>query len=379
MIAIWIVELFFWIILFQDFSGQKSNPLGSELKKGQVKLFRRWPETQLRYVEEEYESFTTEGGKEVVVQQRYKGLLLSSCQSVPMFSLCNNMKEEVVKQTHGKRSPESNFDCRQLREKWLFFTEEFCPRKLLKCTMKPHCSGISCKCCEEIRCLSATPTMTSYPKDLSSSPTAKTPMGSLVIKKCTRTLTFEEYTSSCTGSCSGQQQSFKSQTNLCQANKDDGICLRKIHQCQGLVCLCCDHVTCFPTVSHGEKFQDHLHPEDLHVLHLSNVFGRGRGRLLNASWDNYSSAVLNNSEVIDKVGSKGGVVPDVHNLFPIGSTTPPKFWSAAEAVAAIVHSSSSAAAGRSLQEELKLLLYSIVLFYILLPSSVVPSVFLQIT
>ena len=116
-----------------------------------------------------------------------------------------------------------------------------------------------------------TPTMTSYPKDLSSSPTAKTPMGSLVIKKCTRTLTFEEYTSSCTGSCSGQQRSFKSQTNLCQANKDDGICLRKIHQCQGLVCLCCDHVTCFPTVSHGEKFQDHLHPEDLHVLHLSNV------------------------------------------------------------------------------------------------------------
>ena len=140
----------------------------------------------------EYESFTTEGGKEVVVQQRYKGLLLSSCQSVPMFSLCNNMKEEAVKQTHGKRSPESNFDCRQLREKWLFFTEEvsikgnpiisviapypfryfsnlatvpsspnillllqFCPRKLLKCTMKPHCSGISCKCCEEIRCLSA--------------------------------------------------------------------------------------------------------------------------------------------------------------------------------------------------------------------------------
>ena len=59
-----------------------------------------------------------------MVQQRYKGLLLSSCQSVPMFSLCNNMKEEVVKQTHGKRSPESNFDCRQLREKWLFFTEE---------------------------------------------------------------------------------------------------------------------------------------------------------------------------------------------------------------------------------------------------------------
>ena len=52
MIAIWIVELFFWITLFQDFNGQKSNALGSELKKGQVKLFRRWPETQLRYVEE---------------------------------------------------------------------------------------------------------------------------------------------------------------------------------------------------------------------------------------------------------------------------------------------------------------------------------------
>ena len=67
----------------------------------------------------EYESFTTEGGKEVVVQQKYKGLLLSSCQSVPMFSYCNNMKAEAVKQ-----SPESNFDCRQLREKWLFFTEE---------------------------------------------------------------------------------------------------------------------------------------------------------------------------------------------------------------------------------------------------------------
>ena len=223
--------------------------------------------------------------------------------------------------------------------------------------------------------------MTSYPKDLSS-PTAKTPMGSLVIKKCTRTLTFEEYTNSCTGSCGGRgKPSFKSQTNLCQANKDDGICLRKIHQCQGLVCLCCDHVTCFPTVSHGEKFQDHLHPEDLHVLHLSNVrkmhhkgnersitksvsifqiFGRHRGRL-KVSWDNYSSVVLNNSEVIDQVR----VVPDVHNLFPIGSTTPPKFWSAAE----IVHSSSSSA-GRSLQEEeLKLLLYSIVLFYILLPSS----------
>ena len=52
MIAIWIVELFFWIILFQDFSGQNYHPLGSELKKGQFKLFRRWPETQLRYVEE---------------------------------------------------------------------------------------------------------------------------------------------------------------------------------------------------------------------------------------------------------------------------------------------------------------------------------------
>ena len=51
MIAIWIVELFFWIILFlQDFGG--GHPLGSELKKGQVQLFRRWPETQLRYVEE---------------------------------------------------------------------------------------------------------------------------------------------------------------------------------------------------------------------------------------------------------------------------------------------------------------------------------------
>ena len=75
----------------------------------------------------EYESFTTEGGKEVVVQQKYKGLLLSSCQSVPMFSNCHNMK--AVKQRgeeEGKRrSPEkSNFDCRQLREKWLFFTEE---------------------------------------------------------------------------------------------------------------------------------------------------------------------------------------------------------------------------------------------------------------
>ena len=78
----------------------------------------------------EYESFITkETGKEVVLQKKYKGLLLSSCQSVPMFSNCHNMK--AVKQRgeedeEGKRrSPEkSNFDCRQLREKWLFFTEE---------------------------------------------------------------------------------------------------------------------------------------------------------------------------------------------------------------------------------------------------------------
>ena len=75
---------------------------------------------------------------------------------------------------------------------------------------------------------------------------------------------------------------------------------------------------------------------------------------LGASWDDYSSLVLNNSEVIDKVGQ---VVPDVHNLFPIGSTSPPKFWSAAE-VAAAVHSS-----GPSLEQQKLLSSFSIVLFY----------------
>ena len=52
MIVIRIVELFGWVLLFQECAGQDSDPSGSELKKGQVKLFRRYPETQLRYVEE---------------------------------------------------------------------------------------------------------------------------------------------------------------------------------------------------------------------------------------------------------------------------------------------------------------------------------------
>ena len=44
------VPILLFLALFQ--AGQKSHPQGSELQKGQVRLFRRWPETQLRYVEE---------------------------------------------------------------------------------------------------------------------------------------------------------------------------------------------------------------------------------------------------------------------------------------------------------------------------------------
>ena len=52
-------------------------------------------------------------------------------------------------------------------------------------------------------------------------------------------------------------------------------------------------------------------------------------------------------------------MPDVHNLFPIGSTSPPKFWSAAEvAAAAAVHSS-----GPSLEQQKLLSSFSILLFF----------------
>ena len=56
----------------------------------------------------DYEGFTNEGGQKVVLQERYKGLLLSSCQSVPMFSGCNNMKKAV------KQTPRSGLTDRQI-------------------------------------------------------------------------------------------------------------------------------------------------------------------------------------------------------------------------------------------------------------------------
>ena len=50
------------------------------------------------------------------------------------------------------------------------------------------------------------------------------------------------------------------------------ICQRKIHQCQGLVCQCCDHVTCFLKEPRGMKLGFHdLHSEDLNILQLSDV------------------------------------------------------------------------------------------------------------
>ena len=45
------IAILLFLALFQ--TGQQKNlAQGSELQKGQVRLFRRWPETQLRYVEE---------------------------------------------------------------------------------------------------------------------------------------------------------------------------------------------------------------------------------------------------------------------------------------------------------------------------------------
>ena len=50
------------------------------------------------------------------------------------------------------------------------------------------------------------------------------------------------------------------------------LCQRKIHQCQGLVCQCCDHVTCFLRQDRGDTNGYHdLHLEDRNVLQISKV------------------------------------------------------------------------------------------------------------
>lgn len=162
----------------------------------------------------------------------YRGLLLSTCQSVAMFSSCNNVESfdsgrrlklnyETFYRWPLIRNQWSTFDafpkvidCSQAEEKWQYFTHQVrqfdidkrirrdqsflqkCPKEAVMCTLRNICQDIRCQCCEEIRCLAAFPTWW-----LSQSHERN---GSLEIKNCTVATTEQEHKRRCTGSCDQQ-------------------------------------------------------------------------------------------------------------------------------------------------------------------------------
>lgn len=263
----------------------------------------------------------------------YRGLLLSTCQSVPLFSSCNNLplswrrgstlhRKKLMYKTFYQRPVFRNqwstfdaftvMDCSQVGEKWHFFTSQPCPERHLTCTVRTNsCEGIVCKCCEEIRCLSRKSWLSLAP--------SKTPTegnsGSLEIKNCTLASTESEYLTRCSGTCYPPDFQAIRQFANASCTTSPQICQRKIHQCQGLVCQCCDHVTCFLKEPRGMKLGFHdLHSEDLNILQLSDKFGHksiGSTTKEDAVVEHHNNPRM----VMDKV--VGEVVPDVHNLFPI--------------------------------------------------------------
>lgn len=119
---------------------------------------------------------------------------------------------------------------------------------------------------------------------------------------------------------------------------DDGrqICQRRIHQCQGLACQCCDHYSCFLKEESHENIRN-LHPEDVHILQLSQVsmiltsnlrhggrcccnFQMFGGKSLTPKTTagilgGSGGGIGNNTMVMDKV-SVAEVSAALHNLFP---------------------------------------------------------------